>query len=75
MFPSFTLVHTLHLMRHDGTLLDLRAHLGLLRFLFVSPGVLPKVAPGWRDYFRPDFHPWSRDDRELLARWAQDAAA
>ena len=75
MFPSFTLVHTLHLMRHDGTLLDVGAHLGLLHFLFVSPGVLPKVAPGWRDYFRPDFHPWSRDDRELLGRWAQDATA
>lgn len=75
MFPSFTLLHTLHLMRHDGTLGDLRAHLGLLHFLFVEPGVLPKVAPGWRDYFRPDFHPWSRDDRELLARWAEAVAA
>ena len=71
MFPSFTLLHTLHLMRPDGTLGDARAYLGLLRFLFVTPGVLPKIAPGWRAYFRPDFHPWSRDDRELLARWQQ----
>ncbi len=73
MFPSFTLLHTLHLMRHDGTLLDARAHLGLLRFLFVEPGMLPKIAPGWRAYFRPDFHPWMRDDREQLQRWQATA--
>jgi len=75
MFPSFTLLHTLHQMRHEGTLTDVHAHLGLLRFLFVEPGVIPKIAPGWRDYLRPDFHPWSRDDRELLARWAEGVDA
>lgn len=66
MFPTLTALHTLHLMSKDGTLTDPRAHLGLLRFLFVDPGLIPRLLPGWLDYLRPDFHPWDRDDRELL---------
>ncbi len=69
MFPLSTLLQTYFLMYRDGTLTDLRAHLGLFRFLFVEPGLVPRVIPGWLDYLRPDFHPWDRDDRALLEKW------
>lgn len=69
VFPTLTALHTLHLMSRDGTLGDLRAHLGLLRFLFVEPGLVPRLLPGWLDYLRPDFHPWDRDDRALLEQF------
>ncbi len=75
MFPTLTALHTLHLMSRDGSLTDARAWLGLLRFLFVEPGLVPRVLPGWLDYLRPDFHPWDRDDRELLARFRAGWAA
>lgn len=75
MFPTLTMLHTYHLMLHDGTLGDVRAHLGLLRFLFVEPGLVPRLLPGWLDYMRPGFHPWDRDDRELLQRFRDGWAA
>lgn len=69
MFPLTTLLQTYYLMHKDGTLTDARAHLGLFRFLFIEPGLAARVLPGWADYLRPDFHPWDRDDRELLEKW------
>ncbi len=74
MFPLTTLIQTYYLMHKDGTLLDVRAHLGLFEFLFVEPGLVRRVLPGWLDYLRPDFHPWDRDDRALLERWKREWA-
>lgn len=74
MFPLTTLLHTYYLMHRDGSLGDLRAHLGLWKFLLVEPGLVPRVFPGWLDYLRPDFHPWDRDDRALLAKWQREWA-
>jgi uncharacterized protein len=36
---------------------------------FVSPGFFRKVFPSWLDYFRPGFHPWQRDNSDLIAKW------
>lgn len=74
MFPLTTMLQTYYLMHRDGTLLDVRAHLGLFEFLFVEPGLVRRVIPGWLDYLRPDFHPWDRDDRALLERWKREWA-
>ena len=75
MFPTLTMLHTYYLMWHDGSFTDLRAHLGLARFLIVEPGLIPRLLPGWLDYLRPDFHPWDRDDRALLDRWRAEWAS
>ena len=74
LFPLTTLLQTYYLMHKDGTLLDVRAHLGLFEFLFVEPGLVRRVLPGWLDYLRPDFHPWDRDDRALLEKWKREWA-
>jgi predicted metal-dependent hydrolase len=36
---------------------------------FGSPGFFRKVFPAWLDYFRPGFHPWQRDNSDLIATW------
>jgi predicted metal-dependent hydrolase len=38
----------------------------MARFMFVSPGLWPKLAKPWVEYFKPDFHPWQHDNRHLL---------
>lgn len=74
LFPLTTLLQTYYLMHKDGSLTDPRAHLGLFKFLFVEPALVPRVVPGWLDYLRPDFHPWDRDDRALLEKWKREWA-
>lgn len=39
-----------------------------LGFLFARPGLLPRLALPWLDYFRPNFHPWDHDNSELLTQ-------
>lgn len=40
-----------------------------LSYLWVRPGVLRRIVPGYLDYFRPGFHPNDRDTRELVDAW------
>jgi predicted metal-dependent hydrolase len=37
-----------------------------LNFLFVDPGGMFKLWRKWLDYYRPSFHPWDLDNRQLL---------
>lgn len=36
-------------------------------YLLVYPGLLRQVLPLWLMYFKPGFHPWQHDDRDLVA--------
>ena len=54
------------LLRQDG-ITGWRARAGILRYAFVKPGLLRRIAPHWIAYFLPGFHPWNRDDRYLIA--------
>ena len=40
-----------------------------LAFLFWSPGILRKAFPAWLAFFKPGFHPWQLDDRDLIERF------
>lgn len=51
-----------------------RTWTALLRFLFVEPGILRRVALAYCAYFRPGFHPWLHDNRALAADAARDLA-
>jgi predicted metal-dependent hydrolase len=67
--------HQVKMMRADGIASSPREWAKLFEFLFVSPGAMRTLVPGYLDYFRPGFHPWQRDDdRELLERWKQNEA-
>ena len=46
----------------------------LSRFLevgFVSPGFFRNCFPAWLDYFRPAFHPWQRENSDLIRGWKE----
>jgi predicted metal-dependent hydrolase len=40
----------------------------LLAYLFLRPGILRQVFPAWVSWFKPGFHPWDVDDRDLIRR-------
>jgi predicted metal-dependent hydrolase len=46
----------------------------LSRFLevgFASPGFFRNCFPAWLDYFRPAFHPWQRENSDLIRGWKE----
>ncbi len=73
---NFTLDRTLgaiELLRQDG-ITGFKAWFGLLRFMWVSPGMMRKIFRAWAAYFLPGFHPWNEDDRHLIKRYEAEAA-
>lgn len=56
---------TLALLAQDG-ITGLRAKAMVFWYLFGRPGALRRVFWLWLSYFRPGFHPWDHDDRDLL---------
>lgn len=58
-------IDSMNLLAQDG-IIGWKARLGLLKYLVVSPGVLRRIFPAWLAYFKPGFHPWDHDDRELI---------
>ena len=69
MFWTFVLIHQVRLMRADGCLFSLGEWRSLLGFLFIKPGPLRLVIAQSFHYFRPSFHPWQLDNRDLLNTW------
>ncbi|EDL49018.1 metal-dependent hydrolase [Erythrobacter sp. SD-21] len=59
---------TLELLAQDG-IKSWKAKMGLLKYLLVTPGVVRRIFPAWLAYFRPNFHPWDHDDRELIGKY------
>jgi len=64
------LMGVVHMLRQDGKLLHLRLWSQGWRFLFAKDGgILRRVWPAYKEYYRDGFHPWQRDTRPLLAYW------
>jgi predicted metal-dependent hydrolase len=66
MFFQFLVFGVREFFRHDG-IDDFRSWRALLRYLWVAPGIMRRVAPGYFAYYKPRFHPWQVDDRALIA--------
>lgn len=66
MFLQFVVFGVRAFFRQDG-IDNARSWRALLRYLWVSPGLLRRVAPGYFAYYKPGFHPWRVDDRALIA--------
>jgi uncharacterized protein len=66
--------HQVRLMHVDGTLFSPREWGALARFL-LQKGALPSLVPHYLAYYRPGFHPWDLDNRDLLEAWKRDFAA
>lgn len=63
-----------HMLRRDGRLWNARLWWQGARFLFARGGILRRVWPAYKEYYRDGFHPWQRDTRELLDNWKASEA-
>ncbi|MGB7408532.1 MAG: metal-dependent hydrolase [Pontixanthobacter sp.] len=59
---------SLSLLAQDG-ITGWKARFGLLKYLTISPGIVRRILPAWLAYFKPGFHPWDHDDRELIQKY------
>ena len=58
---------TLDLLAQDG-LTGPRVWARFAWFALGRPGMMRKVLGAWASYFMPGFHPWTHDDRALIAQ-------
>lgn len=58
-----------HMLRKDKKLWNLRLWTEGWKFLFFKGGILRRVWPAYKEYYRDGFHPWDRDTRPLLQSW------
>lgn len=73
-FLAYSTVQTCKMLRQDGQLFRRQTWGSALRFWLGRDGVLWHTLPHWFAYFKPHFHPWQHDNRDLLARWREDFA-
>jgi predicted metal-dependent hydrolase len=66
-----------HMLRRDKKFWNLKVWTDGWKFLFAKGGILRRVWPAYKEYYREGFHPWQRDTRPLLEQWkeGQDALA
>jgi uncharacterized protein len=70
------LMALVHMLRRDKNLWNLRLWREGWRFLFGKGGILRRIGPAYKEYYREGFHPWDRDTRPLLEAWkSHDALA
>ena len=67
----------IHMLKRDGNLWNFRLWREGWNFLFAEGGILRRIWPAYKEYYRIGFHPWQRDTRELLDGWraGQDEVA
>ncbi len=75
IFWAKVLEHQVRMMRTDGTATDVREWVALGRYLFVDPGGMLELVPGFLRWFSPNFHPDDLDADALLAAWKAGEAA
>jgi len=68
MFPLFTSIHVLRLMKEDGQLLNIKSWLKATNYMWGKPGVFRKLLPDYLRFYSPTFHPWKQDARHLVER-------
>jgi predicted metal-dependent hydrolase len=59
----------IHMLRRDRKMWNFAIWRDGWKFLFAKNGLLRRVWPAYREYFRDGFHPWQRDTRVLLEGW------
>ncbi|MDG2047056.1 MAG: metal-dependent hydrolase [Halioglobus sp.] len=64
-----TMMGLTHMLRKDKNLWNPRLWQQGWKFLFFKGGILRRVWPAYKEYYRDGFHPWDRDTRLLLEAW------
>lgn len=65
-------VGIVHMLRRDRKLWNFRIWKEGLQFLFGKQGILRRVYPAYKEFYREGFHPWQRDTRPLLYQWKSE---
>jgi len=65
------LVGVAHMLRRDKKMWSFRIWKEGAQFLFGKEGILRRVYPAYKEFYREGFHPWQRDTRPLLDQWKQ----
>lgn len=58
-----------HMLRKDKKMWSVSLWYQGWKFLFFKGGILRRVWPAYKEYYRDGFHPWDRDTRQLLQSW------
>ncbi|WP_262492458.1 metal-dependent hydrolase [Marinobacter sp. AL4B] len=66
MFPFYTSLHLMQLMKEEGELGNLKSWAGALNYMWGKPGIFRNMIPSYLRYYSPRFHPWNNDVRDLL---------
>ncbi|MBN9165153.1 MAG: metal-dependent hydrolase, partial [Myxococcales bacterium] len=74
IFWTLVVQHQARMMKVDGTAWSPSEWRGLFVYLFIEPGGMLGLWRRWLDYFKPSFHPWDHDSRDLLERWKAEYA-
>lgn len=58
--------------RRDGQLTNIRSALKAIKLYWINPGINRKVwFGGPLSFLKPGFHPWDRDNRDVLMAWKE----
>jgi hypothetical protein len=68
IFPFFSTLHLIQLMKEDGQLGNLKSWVGAVNYMWGKPGVFRKLLPSYLKYYSPNFHPWNNDARDLVEK-------
>ena len=68
LFPVFSAVHLVQLMKEDGQLGNMKSWLSGLNYMWGRPGVFRKLLPSYFKFYSPRFHPWDHDARGLVEK-------
>ncbi len=61
--------YTGRMMVHDGKGFSLKSSAKGLWRMWGKNGTFSSLIPTWLDYFRPGFHPWDKDNSELITEF------
>jgi predicted metal-dependent hydrolase len=73
-FPIGITAFQFLLLAGDGKLGNPRDFARCIRFLWGKGGWVRAIAPELMDFYRRDFHPWQKDNRDLIDAWTEEVA-
>jgi predicted metal-dependent hydrolase len=74
-FMMYAIVQSTLMLKKDGQLFKLKTWRSALSFWFGRDGVWWHTQPHWFAFFKPSFHPWEHDNRELVRHWREQYAS
>ena len=60
---------TVLMLKQDRQLWKIRTWVDAVNFLFIKPGILRRAFIPWLQFLRKDFHPWKKDNRDVISEW------